>query len=261
MSRSEQGSSPAPIVAFETSQVATRARRRGALKVGVNPTSPGFPINLGGVRLLAAMLPPLGRALGWLGLALILLLGCGYPASETPATWAQIDRDRPARTPDVPYEPSSAEAIAAMLELGKPTAHDVVYDLGCGDGRVVIEAVRQSGARGVCIDIDPKLIRRAQQNAKRAGVTDRISFRVEDVFASDIHDATLVMLFLWPEINLRLLPKLLRELPVGARIVSNMHDMGGFQPTRIISLRSANRKPHRVFSWVVPERQPAVTAP
>jgi SAM-dependent methyltransferase len=177
-----------------------------------------------------------------------LALGCSYPAA--PAAWTQIDRDRPARTPDVPYEPSSAAAIAAMIELGQPGPNDVVYDLGCGDGRVVIEAVRRSGARGVGVELDPKLVRLARENAVRAGVAGRTSFRTEDLFATDLHDATVVLLFLWPEINLKLLPKLLRELRPGARIVSNWHDMGSFAPQRTITLENGP-KPHRVYSWVV----------
>jgi len=176
-------------------------------------------------------------------------LACRYPA--VPAAWTQIDRDRPARAPDVPYEPSSARAIAAMIELGKPGPNDVVYDLGCGDGRVVIQAVAQSGGRGVCVDIDPKLVRQARRNAERAGVAERIDFRTQDLFVTDLRGADVVMLFLWPEINRRLLPKLLRELRPGARIVSNMHDMGKFAPTRAITLDEGAHRPHRVYSWTV----------
>lgn len=150
----------------------------------------------------------------------------------------------------MPYEPSSAAAISAMLELAQPGPNDLVYDLGCGDGRVVIEAVRRSGARGVGVDLDPKLIRLASENAARAGVSGRVSFRMEDLFTTDIRRATVVMLFLWPEVNLRLLPKLLRELPPGARIVSNWHDMGSFAPTRVITL-SNEGKAHRVYLWQV----------
>lgn len=184
-------------------------------------------------------------------LAASLLLGCGYPA--VPSAWTQIDRDRPAREPDVPYEPSSAAAIDAMIELGQPGPSDVVYDLGCGDGRVVIEAVRRSGARGVGVDLDPKLVRAATENAARAGVSNRVSFRTEDLFATDLREASVVMLFLWPEINLKLLPKLMNELPAGARIVSNWHDMGALAPTRSITL-SGGAKPHRVYLWVVEKR-------
>lgn len=188
------------------------------------------------------------RSPTWPVLACVLALGCGYP--PLPASWARIDDDRPARAPDVPYEPSSAAAISAMLELAQPGPNDLVYDLGCGDGRVVIEAVRRSGARGVGVDLDPKLIRLASENAARAGVSGRVSFRMEDLFTTDIRRATVVMLFLWPEVNLRLLPKLLRELPPGARIVSNWHDMGSFAPTRVITL-SNEGKAHRVYLWQV----------
>jgi len=168
-----------------------------------------------------------------------------------PDSWAQIDRDRPARAPDVPYEPSSDRAIAAMLELGKPGPTDVVYDLGCGDGRVVIEAVKASGARGVGVDLDPKLVRSARENAERAGVSSRVSFKTEDLFATDIREASVVMLFLWPESNRKLLPKLLHDLRPGTRIVSNMHDMGDYVPSRTITLR-AGKHPHRVYLWIVP---------
>lgn len=184
-----------------------------------------------------------------MALCALPLIACGY-SGEAPPAWGQIDRDRPARKPDVPYEPSSPSAIAAMIELGGPGPNDIVYDLGCGDGRVVIEAVKHSGAKGVCVDLDPKLIKRAQSNAARAGVTERMRFRTEDLFTTDVHDATVVMLFLWPEINLRLLPKLLRELPPGARIVSNMHDMGDFAPAQTIPVTNAKGEPRNVYLWV-----------
>jgi SAM-dependent methyltransferase len=183
-------------------------------------------------------------------LAASLLIGCAYPAP--PPAWSAIGPDKPARKPDVPFEASSNEAIQAMITLGDPGPKDVVFDLGCGDGRVVIQAVKQTGASGVCVDIDPQLVRLARENARRAGVEERIRFRTDDLFATDIHDATVVMLFLWPEINLKLLPKLQRELPSGARIVSNMHDMGSVAPDAKIALRpSPTGKIHDVYLWRV----------
>lgn len=182
----------------------------------------------------------------------MIACACNYPGRQMPAAWTRVDPDAPAHEPDVPYEPSSDRAIATMIELGQPGPSDVVFDLGCGDGRVVIEAVRKTGARGVCIDIDPKLVRQARENAAHAGVAQRIEFRVEDLFASDLRSATVVMLFLWPEINRRLLPKLRRDLPPGARIVSNMHDMGDFEPTRIAHIGSVNGQPHNVYLWQLP---------
>jgi SAM-dependent methyltransferase len=116
------------------------------------------------------------------------------------------------RAPDVQFEPTPMEVVQAMLRLAKVNAGDVVYDLGCGDGRIVITAVRQFGARGVCVDIDPARIAESQENARQANVTDRIRFLTEDLFVTDIGDATVVTLFLSPELNLRVRPKLQREL-------------------------------------------------
>lgn len=177
-----------------------------------------------------------------------LVIGCAYPAP--PPAWSTIGGDKPARKPDVPFETSSDEAIQAMITLGGLGPKDVVFDLGCGDGRVVIQAVKQTGALGVCVDIDPQLVRLARENARRAGVEERLQFRTEDLFTTDIHDATVVMLFLWPEINLKLLPKLQRELPSGARIVSNMHDMGPLPPDGKIAMRpSPTGKSRDVYLW------------
>ncbi len=183
--------------------------------------------------------------------AVLLSLGCSYPAP--PAAWSAIGSDDPARKPDVPFETSSDEAIRAMIALAAPGPSDVVFDLGCGDGRVVIRAVEQTGASGVCVDLDPRLVRLARENARRAGVEAKIRFRTEDLFLTDIHDATVVMLFLWPEINLKLLPKLQRELPGGARIVSNMHDMGALAPERTLATApSPTGEPRHVYLWRLP---------
>jgi hypothetical protein len=98
-------------------------------------------------------------------------------------------------------------------------------------------------------------IRQARQNAARAGVAERLTFRTEDLFLTEIGDASVVMLFLWPEINLRLLPKLQKELRPGTRVVSNMHDMGALQPTRIIPISSSRHQPHHVYLWLISERK------
>jgi SAM-dependent methyltransferase len=139
----------------------------------------------------------------------------------------------------VRYEASAPEVVNAMLELGAVTERDVVYDLGCGDGRIVIEAARRYGARGVCIDIDPRRIAEARENAAAAGVIDRIRFREQDAMKADLADATVVMLFLSAELNLALQPKLERELPPGTRVVSHWHRMGDWPPERTITVRTA----------------------
>ncbi len=158
------------------------------------------------------------------------------------------------RAPDVRYEPSLPPIVEAMLQLGEVRANDLVYDLGCGDGRVVIAAARERGARGVCVDIDPLRIAQARRNAELAGVTDRIRFVNADLFQTDFSDATVVMLFLWPDVNAKLRPKLL-ELKAGTRIVSHEHPMGDWEPERTVHV-SAGGRSHPVYRWSVPDRGP-----
>jgi SAM-dependent methyltransferase len=155
--------------------------------------------------------------------------------------------------PGVRYEPTSADVVEVMLRLGGVKAGDVVYDLGCGDGRIVIGAVRAGAARGVCVDIDPVRIGESRQNAQQAGVADRIRFVNQDLFATDLADATLVMLFLSPEFNLKLRPKLQRELKPGARVVSHWHDMGDWQPQKVVRVASEGRE-RSIYLWTIPAR-------
>jgi len=131
-----------------------------------------------------------------------------------------------ARAPDVFYVPTPPRVVDAMLKLARVTDKDVVYDLGCGDGRIPIAAAQQYGARGVGIDIDPKRIEEANENAKAAGVTGKVTFITQDLFEADIHDATVVTLYLLPSLNERLMPKLKKELKPGTRVVSHAFDMG-----------------------------------
>ena len=145
------------------------------------------------------------------------------------------------------------DVVQAMLELAKVNASDVVYDLGCGDGRIVITAARRFGALGVCVDIDPQRIAESRENARKAGVTDRIRFRNEDLFATDIGDATVVMLFLTVELNLAVRPKLLRELKPGTRIVSHSHNMGDWKQQKTQYVQSDTGW-HSIFLWTVAGR-------
>lgn len=155
------------------------------------------------------------------------------------------------RAPDVRYEPTPADVVQFMLRLAKVNAGDVVYDLGCGDGRIVITAARQFDARGVCVDIDPRRIAESRENARQAGVADRIRFLNEDLLATDVGDATVVMLFLSPELNLAVRPKLLRELKPGTRIVSHWHDMGDWKPQETVLVWSGGRE-RPIYLWTVP---------
>jgi predicted RNA methylase len=149
---------------------------------------------------------------------------------------------------DVPYEPSSEEVVRIMLEIAQVCKDDLVYDLGCGDGRIVIAAAQKTGARGVGVDLDPERITESLGNARKANVTDRVRFFQQDLFQADIGKATVVMLYLWPEVNLKLRPKLLRELKPGTRVVSHSHNMGSWEPDQ----SSAAAEGHRVYFWVIP---------
>jgi ribosomal protein L11 methylase PrmA len=137
-----------------------------------------------------------------------------------------------------------------MVRLAEVQPGDMVYDLGCGDGRIVIAAV-QRGARGVCVDIDPRRIAESRQNASKAGVTGRIQFIEADLMEVPLARATVVMLFLSPQLNLALRPKLQRELPPGARIVSHWHSMGDWKPQQTLSMRSDWRS-RNLYLWVIP---------
>ena len=154
------------------------------------------------------------------------------------------------RAPDVHYEPTAPDVVEVMLRLANVKAGEVVYDLGCGDGRIVITAVREFGARGVCVDIDPQRIAESQENARAAGVTDRIRFVNQDLLVTDVSEATVVMLFLSPALNLKARPKLLRELKPGARIVSHWHDMGDWKPQKTVRIQSSGRE-RSVYLWTV----------
>jgi SAM-dependent methyltransferase len=157
-----------------------------------------------------------------------------------------------ARGPDVIYLPSAADVVTRMLAVARVGPDDVVYDLGCGDGRIVIAAARDHGARGVCVDIDPSRIAESRRNADTAGVADRIEFRQADMFETDIGTATVVALYLSPSLNVRLRPKLLREVPPGARIVSHNFDMGDWDPDTVVRVTWPAGTTSAVQAWVLP---------
>jgi len=148
---------------------------------------------------------------------------------------------------DVPYEPTTYEIAEEMLRMADVRKNDLVYDLGCGDGRIVIMAVKERGARGVGVDLDPERIKESKENAKQAGVTGRVHFFQQDLFKTDIKKATVVMLYLWPEVNLRLRPKLFTDLRPGTRVVSHSHTMGDWKPDKTSQVSN-----HSLYFWVIP---------
>lgn len=153
---------------------------------------------------------------------------------------------------DVPYVPTPQNVVDEMLTLANVTKNDVVYDLGCGDGRLVITAVKKFGAkRGFGVDIDPQRIAESNANAKSAGVTDRVSFAVQDLFQTDLKEASVVTLYLLPAVNLKLRPKLLSELRPGTRVVSHSFDMGDWKPEKTLVVQPGGQILHL---WIIPAK-------
>jgi 2-polyprenyl-3-methyl-5-hydroxy-6-metoxy-1,4-benzoquinol methylase len=193
-----------------------------------------------------------GLKVGMVSLGVGLVLTLGYAgqklvtAQQQPAIVAQ-DREL-----DVPYVPTSTEVVEAMLKVAKVGKNDVLYDLGSGDGRIPITAAKQFGTRGVGIDIDPDRIQEANENAKNAGVTDKVKFLQQDLFKSDFSKATVVTLYLLPEINLRLRPQLFKQLKPGTRVVSHAFDMGDWKPEKTLNVNGST-----VYYWVVPKTVPS----
>ena len=180
----------------------------------------------------------------------VLVLGVSLAAAQSGQQRRQFD---------VPYVPTTEQAVRAMLQLADVNESDIVYDLGCGDGRIVIAAAKTYGARGVGIDIDPDRIREAKANAKKAGVENLVRFEENDLFRADFREATVVTLFLLRSINLKLRPKLLQELKPGTRVVSNTFDMGDWRPEKEQSLPGADDDEaaylsHKFFLWRIPQR-------
>lgn len=154
------------------------------------------------------------------------------------------------RQPDVIYVPTPQEVVDAMLEMAKVTANDVIYDLGSGDGRIPITAAKKYGARAIGIDIDPQRIKEANENLKQAGVGDKVKFLNQDLFETDISDATVVTLYLLPSLNVKLMPKLMKELKPGTRIVSHSFDMGDKWPPE----KTQDVNGRMIYYWTIPKR-------
>ncbi len=155
---------------------------------------------------------------------------------------------KPLRKPDIFFVPTPPEVVRAMLRMANVKKGDVVYDLGCGDGRIVIAAAQLFGVRGVGIDIDPERIKEARENAKKAGVEKLVQFRTEDLFEADFHDATVVTLYLLERLNEKLRPKLLSDLKPGSRIVSHAFGMGDWPPEQTEDVDG-----RMIYMWTVPQ--------
>lgn len=160
----------------------------------------------------------------------------------------------PARHPDVPYVPTPQAVVDAMLKLAEVKPGDVLYDLGSGDGRIVITAAKLGVKSATGIDINPERITEANANAEKAGVTDKVRFLNQDLFEANIKDATVVTLYLLPGINLKLRPKLWSDLKPGTRIVSHSFDMGDWQPEKRVEVEG-----RYLYFWTIPATPPSGT--
>ena len=197
-------------------------------------------------RATRALRNPIGgkiRPMRWLlSFLAIALFTLGIPAA------AQQHYEYP-ETLDVPYVPTPPEVVKAMLTLANVKKDDHVIDLGCGDGRIVVAAAADFGARGTGYDLNPERIKEARENAAKAGVNDRTRFVEKNLFEADIKDATVVTLYLLPGVNEKLKPRLLAELKPGTRVVSHRFSMPDWEPVKTIEVDSRT-----IYLWIIPEK-------
>jgi 16S rRNA A1518/A1519 N6-dimethyltransferase RsmA/KsgA/DIM1 with predicted DNA glycosylase/AP lyase activity len=198
-------------------------------------------------------------------IASLILAGCGQqvtnqaeakPSNPENSTIQVQETSTPEaqpqeRSPDVVYVPTPQAVVDKMLELAKVGKDDILFDLGSGDGRIPITAAKKFGTRGTGIDIDPARVKEANANAKKEGVSDKVQFRQQDLFKSDFSKATVVTLYLLPELNVKLRPQLFKQLKPGTRIVSHAFDMGDWKPEKVVQVDGKT-----VYYWTVPEKVP-----
>jgi len=184
---------------------------------------------------------------------ILIALGAACSLAAPLPLLAQAQKQPATQYPDVIFVPTPQEVVEDMLRLANVQRGDVLYDLGSGDGRIAITAARKYGIKATGIDIDPERIREANENAKKAGVTNLVQFRQENLFTADFRDATVITLYLLPDLNVKLRPKLWNELKPGTRIVSHQFEMGAWKPEK--RLESNGRT---IYFWTVPpkDRQP-----
>ena len=193
---------------------------------------------------------------------LLLLVGLApgaAPAQDIDSTETPLlDTSAPDTTvdPDVPFVRTPQRIVNRMLEIANVSGDDVVYDLGSGDGRIPLTAAQTYGAQGVGIEIKPGLVQRARRKAKMAGVADRVEFRQQNLFEADFRDATVVTLYLLPDVNTKLRPMLFEQLEPGTRVVSHGFDMDEWEPDRVVQVDNTY-----LYFWTIPEEIPDALRP
>jgi ribosomal protein L11 methylase PrmA len=178
-----------------------------------------------------------------------LALAVTLVASIVPGAAVALAQEAPTRRPDVIYVPTPEPVVEAMLQVANVTKNDIVYDLGCGDGRIPVTAARKYGARGVGIDIDPQRVKEANENVSKNNVGNLVRILHADLFEQDLSEATVVTLYLLPSLNVKLMPKLMKELKPGTRIVSHAFDMGDWKPEKELDVDG-----RKVYFWTIPKR-------
>ena len=181
-----------------------------------------------------------------------LIAAAPAAALEPQSPLYQLAQAQPRRNqaPDVIFVPTPQEVVDEMLRLANVKKGDVLYDLGSGDGRIPVTAAKKFGVRAVGIDIDPERIQEANENAKKNGVTSLVKFRNEDLFQADFHEATVVTLYLLPDLNVKLMPRLMEQLKPGSRIVSHQFDMGTWRPDKRVELSGRT-----IYLWTIPAKK------
>lgn len=181
--------------------------------------------------------------------AILVIVGSQVYGQQPQQSPEVLPVPTPQNSPEVPYVPTPQTVVDEMLKLAAVTKDDVVYDLGSGDGRIVITAAKKYGARGLGVDINPERVKEANANALQAGVTDRVKFLAQDLFETNLKEASVITLYLLPAVNLRLRPKLWNELKPGSRVVSHSFDMGDWKPNKTVEIEGT-----KIHFWVIPDK-------
>jgi SAM-dependent methyltransferase len=190
---------------------------------------------------------PMAVVLGWVLAGVMLVGDVDVARGSQAAAQQQVSGAQSL----APYVPTPQDVVDRMLELAGVTSKDVVYDLGCGDGRLVVTAAQKYGAHGVGVDIDPERIAESQANAKKAGVDALVTFKLQDAMSVDVSPATVVTLYLLSSSNLKLRPMLTKQLKPGARIVSHAFSMGDWEPDKVETFRDSNGATRTLYLWKV----------
>jgi precorrin-6B methylase 2 len=174
-----------------------------------------------------------------------LLVSCAVLTLLTSCALAQVNRD-------VPFVPTPQPVVEEMLRLVEPKEGEVLYDLGCGDGRIVVTAAKKYKVKGIGVDIDPERIKESKENAQKAGVSDRVKFLEKNLFEMDFSDADILCMYLLTSVNAKLKPTILADMKPGARVVSHAFDLGDWKPDKTVQVKASDNR--TVYFWVVPAR-------